>query len=142
MKPTASQYAHALIELSHEGSDSAQAEVAARFVALLRRRRETRKLPAILRHLERLTDAAAGVQRARVTTAEPLSDAALATLTEQLAPLLAPRNSVLGQATEHFIIDQHLDPSVLGGVSIRTETELFDTTVRRQLRELQKALTQ
>ena len=133
MKPTASQYAHALIELSHEGSDSAQADVATRFVALLRRRRETRKLPAILRHLERLTDAAAGVQRAQVTTNESLNDASVAALTQQVKRLLS---------TDTVILTQNVDPGVLGGVLVKTYTELFDATVRRQLRELQKALTQ
>ncbi len=63
MKPTSSQYAHALLELSQESTASEQASVAQRFLAFLTRQREVKKLPAILRNLQRLTDMADGVKR-------------------------------------------------------------------------------
>ena len=134
MKPTSSQYAQALIELSDgSGSLGQENEITGRFVALLRRRRETKKLPAILRNLAHLAYVAAGVQRVRVTTGEVLPEASLMGLVERLQALF-PKKRV--------IIESRVDTAALGGVALRTETELFDGTVRRRLADLQKALSE
>ncbi len=131
MKPTSSQYAQALLELSQESVASEQASVAERFLAFLKRQRETRKLPAILRNLQRLTDEAEGVKRVRMTTSETLDERSLETLTKKIKILLE---------TEKIVLSQQIDPQVLGGVALQTDTELFDGTVRRKLRELRKSL--
>ena len=131
MKPTSSQYAQALLELSQESVASEQASVAERFLAFLKRQRETRKLPAILRNLQRLTDEAEGVNRVRMTTSETLDERSLETLTKKIKILLE---------TEKIVLSQQIDPQVLGGVALQTDTELFDGTVRRKLRELRKSL--
>ena len=131
MKPTASQYAYALLELSQASAASEQASVAQRFLAFLTRQREVKKLPAILRNLQRLTDEAEGVKRVRMTTSEILSDKSLEDLAQQIKKLLV---------TEKIILESKFDAGVIGGVVLQTDTELFDGTVRRKLGELRKTL--
>jgi len=133
MKPTASQYAYALLELSQASAASEQGSVAQRFLAFLTRQREVKKLPAILRNLQRLTDEAEGVKRVRMTTSEELDKKSLEVLTKKIQQMLK---------SEQVILSQQVDPQVLGGVALQTDTELFDGTVRKRLNELRKVLSE
>ena len=128
MKPTASQYARALFELSHKGSVSEQA---GQFLSFLKRQRGTKKLPAIVRNLQRLTDEAEGVKRVRMTTSKPLDEKSMEALTKKIKKLLD---------NEKLILDSKVDAYILGGVALKTDTELFDGTVRKRLGELRRAL--
>jgi ATP synthase F1 delta subunit len=131
MKPTPAQYAKVLLQLSQESSASAWPEVSARFLAFLNRRKETKKLPAILRNVERLHDEASGVKRVQMTTSKVLSDTEQQAVLDHIKKLFA---------TETIILDQKIDTHVIGGITLRTENELFDGTVRKRLSELKRVL--
>jgi len=133
MKPTASQYAYAFLELSRGSDSSEQAVVVGRFLAFLKCQRETKKLPAILRNLQQLVDQSEGVRRVQMTTNEVLNESALEDFTQKIKKLLD---------SEKLIVEQKVDKRMIGGVTFRTETELFDGTVRRRLEELRKVLAE
>lgn len=133
MKPTASQYAYAFLDLSRGRAFSEQAVMVERFLAFLIRQKETKKLPAILRNLQRLTDKAEGVRRVQVTTSETFDEKSLKILTKKIQHILK---------SEKLILTLHTNPHIIGGVKLQTDTEIFDGTVRRRLGELSKVLSE
>ena len=131
MKPTPTQYAQVLMQLSQESPASAWPAVSAQFLSFLNRRKEIKKLPAILRNFERLSDEVTGVKRVQVTTATTLNYAVMQSLTHQIKQLFA---------TENIALDSRIDAQIIGGLKLQTETELYDTTIRKRLSELKKVL--
>src|SRR3954468_16255781 len=80
-----------------------------RFVLLLLERRRLVMLPAIARAYRDLADAHAGRVRAKVTSAQPLSPAALEGV-----------RRALGQRTgKQVIVEAEVDPELIGGIVAR-----------------------
>lgn len=133
MKPTALQYARLLESASETEADtSAAAEAyAGKFLRFLKRRKEWRKRGSILAAFSRLSDRKAGVVRVTVTSAGPFGESDRQAVARATEMIFAPEKPVLTYRT---------DPSVIGGLSLRSEGILYDATVARRLRDLRRIL--
>lgn len=89
-------------------------------------------LPDIARVFLDMADQRAGRVRGKITSAVPLAPEALQRLEQALARIT--QKSVVLQAK--------VDPRVLGGVSAQVGSVVFDGTLRSQLDELKRTLSQ
>lgn len=133
MKPTVSQYAHTLRELSREASPSECQSIAKNFLKLLRQKKETKKWPLILKKVEALEAWASGTVPMRVTTARSLGERERGEI-EALAKSLFE--------TQEVMIEYWVDESVQGGAVFRTDEQMIDASVRGKLKRLHQALLQ
>jgi F-type H+-transporting ATPase subunit delta len=98
-------------------------EKAKNTLRLLVRKRRIAAVPEIARQLARLSDEDAGVLRAEVTSAGPLSEAYLGRLRAELE-----------KATGRKVAVSHKqDPSLIGGVVTRIGDQVIDGSVRARL---------
>ena len=102
------------------------------FLKLLADKKRTAYLPGILAELIRLSDEANGVVAARVTTAVPLDEASQRELRRQL-------EQYTGKAVR---LELEVDPKILGGLVVRIEHRIIDSSVRFQLETLRQHLRQ
>lgn len=130
MRISASQYAKTLVELS-KGGPADVSVLAESFLLVLRRRRDVRKWPTILRMFGRMTDADAGRLSLCAETAGEPSEASRAAL-ESLA-----REAFPGK---ELCIRYEIRPELLGGMRLSSDDEMLDATVRTRMRELEKRM--
>jgi F-type H+-transporting ATPase subunit delta len=98
-------------------------EIAKNTLRLLVRKRRIAAVPEIARQLARLSDEDAGLLRAEVTSAGPLSEAYLGRLRAELE-----------KATGRKVAVSHKqDPSLIGGVVTRIGDQVIDGSVRARL---------
>jgi F-type H+-transporting ATPase subunit delta len=99
-------------------------------VRLLLERRRIGILDQILEEYDRLADEEAGILRAEVRTAVPVTPELKATITKALVERL-------GRPVEVTVVQ---DPEVIGGLIVRVGDRVIDTSIRTQLQQLQAAL--
>jgi len=117
---------HAMLDRALAGVD----DVTRAFIHLLVNKRRTDVLPAIYEEYVRCADEAAGVARAYVTTAAPLSGP----LCDELSEALTRH---LGRPVQmHF----HVEPALLGGVSVRVGDMVWDGSVRGALETMREQI--
>ncbi len=104
--------------------------LAQKTLRLLSTRRRMGELAAIMRELVSLSDQRAGVIRAKITSATPL-------LPEQTTQLRGELERLTGK---RVLVDQEVDPSLLGGWIARVADHVVDTSVRGRLDELERRL--
>jgi F-type H+-transporting ATPase subunit delta len=98
-------------------------ETAKNTLRLLGKKRRIVAVPEIARHLARLVDVDAGVVRAEVTSAGPLTEAYLGRLKGELE-----------KATGKTVVISHKqDKSLIGGVITRLGDQVIDGSVRARL---------
>lgn len=98
---------------------------------LLADRGRLESLLGVVDHFRALADEKLGRVRARVVSAVPLGEGAA----RQIAGKLARA------ARAEVILDQAVDPSILGGVIAQIGSLTYDGSVRTQLEELRRSLT-
>ncbi len=98
---------------------------------LLADRGRLESLLAVVDHFRALADEKLGRVRARVVSAVPLGEAAAREIAGKLARA----------ARAEVILDQAVDPSILGGVIAQVGRLTYDGSVRTQLEELRRSLT-
>lgn len=103
-------------------------ELTRRFVDLLIVKRRTDLLPAILEEFKRCADEAAGVARAQVTSASPLTE-------EQLRRLAEAMQRLLDRPVE---IEHRVEPAMLGGVAVRVGDTVWDGSIRGALEAMRE----
>jgi F-type H+-transporting ATPase subunit delta len=130
MRPTVSQYAEVLEELSRDSGAEVQ-EVAKNFLGFLKRRGETKKLASIVRRLEERAQEKSGELSVTAVTAHPAS-AETKTLLAEVAEKVFPEKKI-------DLIYQ-TDENVIGGVLLRTREALFDATLATRAKALKQAL--
>lgn len=91
--------------------------------------RAVRILPQLARQVLREADRIEGIARIQVTSAEPLTDA----LRQQL------RNS-LGSDGRSVLLEETVDPAIIGGLILREEDRLLDLSVHASLRAMEEQL--
>ncbi len=99
-------------------------------VLLLVRRGRIELLPHVAAELRRLHDQRAGIVKAIVTSAAPLSEQEVTAISQRLA-------STTGGTVQ---LDLHVDASLLGGVQVRIGDRLIDGSVRGRLERLRTRL--
>jgi F-type H+-transporting ATPase subunit delta len=100
------------------------------FLRLLVDRKRLSALPDIARLFRDMTDARAGRVRGEVVSAVPLDPEAVERLQKSLSQIL----------NKQVVLETRVDRDVLGGISTRVGSVVFDGTVRTQLDELHRAL--
>lgn len=131
MRPTISQYAQSLEELT-TGKTSVQVlEIAKNFTLFLKRRGEGEKMKDIVKYLEQSEQKASGhLTVTAVTAKEPTKE--IQTLLSHQAEKLFPQKKI----TLEYIVDE----SVIGGALFRTSETLYDATLSTELKSLKKFL--
>ncbi len=99
-------------------------------VLLLTDNGRLRALPAIARALREEADRRAGVVRAHVSSAAPLSDAYVTRLTQALE----------ARFQKKVVVQRTVDPSLIAGVVTRVGDTIIDGSVRARLNELKTEL--
>jgi len=102
-----------------------------RLAGLLVRRGRASLLPALSREFDRLVDRERGVVAAIVTSAEPLSDEDAAAVDRRVAAL---------RGASSVRLERRVDPSLIGGLTVRVGDRLIDASVRGRLERLRAQL--
>jgi F-type H+-transporting ATPase subunit delta len=102
-----------------------------RLASLLLRRNRASMLPAVSREFDRLLNRERGIVTAIVTSAAPLSDADLDVVRRRVATM------GVGNTVE---LDQRVDESLIGGLTVRVGDRLIDASVRGRLERLRAQL--
>ncbi|HUG95190.1 MAG TPA: ATP synthase F1 subunit delta [Pleomorphomonadaceae bacterium] len=100
-------------------------------VLLMIRRGRPGAIPAMRRHFEELVRRQRGIARAEIRSALPLDKEDRAALERTLARLA-------GQEVE---LTELVDPSLIGGISVRIGDRLYDASIRSRLERLRARLT-
>jgi F-type H+-transporting ATPase subunit delta len=99
-------------------------------VRLLVERNRIAALPGVLEQYRILADRAAGVVRAEVTTAVPVSDAQREAIIDALRKRFGDKVQV----------EVRTDPSIIGGLVVRVGDRVIDNSLRTHLQQLQASL--
>lgn len=121
--PTRRDLAEAILALSEKLSGPKLTEAVAAYLVDSRR---TGELDAVMREVARLRQDRQDVMEVTATSAFTLNDSVRRAI-----------KSLLGN--EKLIINEVVDPDVLGGVRLETSEQLLDLTVRNRLTRLRSA---
>ncbi len=105
-------------------------ETVVKFVSVVTANRRLRQLRAIVTAFGALVAQKRGIVTAHVITAHRLSDVQRATLQARLI------EAGYGQIN----IEEQVDPSLLGGITVRIGARLFDSSIKSRLQRLQYAM--
>jgi F-type H+-transporting ATPase subunit delta len=100
------------------------------FLSVVARNRRLFAVPAIIEAFLYKLAARRGEVNAQVTAAQPLSEAQLAALNEQLRRSIGSRVSV----------DVRVDPQLIGGMIVKVGSRMVDGSVKSKLQRLQLAM--
>jgi F-type H+-transporting ATPase subunit delta len=112
------------------GEQLGLAPLALNTIALLTRRRRLFALPLIAAELSRMADERAGIVRATVTSAAPLSEAYYHRLQSALERSISKR----------VVLERKIDPSLLAGVVTRIGDRVLDGSAKARLAALRAQL--
>lgn len=121
------QYAKILYEITQGVSENELDTAVGEFMKLLERDQVLSKVTYIMDAFEAYAKKQAGIERITVTSARDLSPA----LMNKIA-------GIFGKAVE---VSTTIDPTLLGGVKIRSEHTVFDGSVRTQLERFKTQLS-
>ena len=122
MRYTSSQYAKGLYEALKESDD--KRAVVKKFAQVLLRHGKLANLRNIMLDFAEVSDKEAGIQKIEITSALPLK------ATD------AVRETLGGKA----LVQEKIDPSIIGGMRIRVGDELIDNTIRKRLSDLRNMI--
>jgi len=100
------------------------------FLGVLAQNRRLSQLPAIVRAFNTLWAQHRGETTAEVTSAHPLDD-------DQVEALKANLGSRTGRK---IAVDLNVDPSILGGLIVKIESQMIDGSIRTKLNSLAHAM--
>lgn len=103
-----------------------------RFLQIVNRKRRMHALPGILRAFGQLVEEHRGVQEVDAYVAVPLSE-------DDRRHVAAAAGRAIGR---NVILDQHVDPSLIGGLKLRIGDRLIDGSVATQLKRIRHKLVQ
>ncbi len=99
-------------------------------ISLLADNNRLKALPAIAKALREMADRRAGVLRATVTSAAPLTDAFVANLVRALEARFKSK----------VLVERSVDPTLISGVVTRVGDTIIDGSLRTRLEELKTEL--
>ncbi len=100
------------------------------FLSLLVEKGRMNILPAILSELRRMVEEFEGIERVEVTVPMPLSEAQK----DLLRTVLERRTG------KKVVLEESVDPAVLGGMVVRVGSTVYDGCVRTQIQQIQENL--
>jgi len=106
--------------------------VTSSFLRILLRKNRFRYFQQISDAYEKAVNERKGIVSARVTAAMPLSPQELKVLENRLAEITGKRVNV----------ELHLDAALLGGIVVQLGSTIFDGSIRTQLSEMRRRLTE
>ena len=104
--------------------------VTANFLSVLARNGRKSKLPQVIRSFRALAAEHRGETSAEVISAHPLND-------EQIEALKAKLRNRIGR---DVAIDARTDPQILGGLIVKVESQMIDSSLRTKLNRLAQAM--
>ncbi len=104
--------------------------IVAEFVHLLLRKKRLLYLGMIATEFEVLVEAHRGIEKARVTTAVPLTDAESAGLVRELEALSGKK----------ILLTPRVEPAIVGGVVVKLGDQIIDRSVRSLLDQMREDL--
>ena len=104
--------------------------ITSNFLAVLARNGRKSELRNVIRAFRRLAAEQRGETTAEVVTARPLNDDQLTQLRQQLRT----------RAGRDVNIDATVDPSILGGIIVKLESQQIDASIRTKLNRLAQAM--
>jgi len=107
-------------------------ELVLRLLTLLVDRNRLSDAPAILAHVVRQAEAAAGRVQVVLTTAVPVDDATRDQLVRGLT----------AHAGSNAVVKSHVDPRLIAGFTARIGDTYLDASIRRRLDDLSESMTQ
>ncbi len=143
MKYAAGQYATALTEALADVPAAKRPATIRRFLALLRKNRDMRRLATILRKVEKQSLADQGLRKVALVSAEPMPTRVKKEIAAalDLPPHLPVENKQGGDESSSRrwggkkpLWEETVDPAMLGGIRILIDDELLiDASARRRL---------
>lgn len=103
-------------------------EVTYTFIEILVRKRREEYLPGILDAFVSIYREAKNIKVAEVTSSTPLDSSIKERLIKKLE----------SQTGSSIILNEKVDPSVIGGLIIRVEGDVFDDTIRKKVQQLRQ----
>lgn len=131
MKITSSQYGKALINALEESDLEERDAVLDRFLALLMKNNAVRQMGEILASIEKENKKEKGVEDVDVVAAFPLTEDLRGKIMKKMEKLIGRK----------IILNEVLDKSIIGGVIIRFNDNLFDASIRSKIKRLGKELS-
>lgn len=125
MTATPKQLAHAFIAVAESCEEKELKEVSEQFVSYLQSEHLLGKARAILDALHQAWKERYGISQVKITTAHPLSKKSLQAL----------EKSVRGASVE-----TQVDPSLIGGATLRIDDRILDGSISGQLASLKQTL--
>lgn len=99
------------------------------FLTLVVQKNREVLLPSMAQAFLAQYDQSQGIKRASVTTVTPLSEA-IALQLEQIIQQIAP--------CQQIVLEQHIDPALIGGYVLQVEDKRLDKSLRKRLLALKK----
>lgn len=126
MKYTTGQYAAALGAALADAPAAERSVMIRRFLTLLRKNRDTRRLGAVMRKAESQSLADQGLHKVVLTSAEPVSPEV--------------KKDIAAALHKKPLWEETIDPAMLGGIRILIDDELLiDASARRRLDRMFRA---
>lgn len=130
MQVSTRQYAQAWYEALQEADEKDRAEISQKMMKKLQTEGKLSLLMRIVKEVKRLGDEDLGVQHVKVRSAHLIDEKELEQL---LAGLLD---------TKKLAISQKQDKALVGGIVLETADQRWDLSIKNQLNQLKKSLSQ
>ena len=101
--------------------------LAANFIKLVAKKRRLFAIEGMIADFGKLNDAAKGVTRAEVTVAQPLSDAHLAALRQELSAITGAKS---------VDVSVKIEPSIIGGLIVKLGSRMVDGSLKTKLNSI------
>ncbi|MEO8065229.1 MAG: ATP synthase F1 subunit delta [Candidatus Doudnabacteria bacterium] len=131
MKYAAKQYAQALLEAIESARPQDESTVLDNFVKVLAENNDLRLFDEISSEFHKLDLARKGIKQAQITSAHPLNKQNEQEIVDQLNRLVNGKVEVKKQ----------IDEQLIGGVIIRMDDQILDASVKNNLEQLKKELS-
>ena len=131
MRITSTQYAKSLYEATAEKSHEEVDVLVSNFVKVLAKNGQMRLKNEILRKFETVSNMKNGIVVAQVTSQEKLSEGMI----EKLTVFIKEKYQA-----EKVVIENKIDEKIGGGVIVKVGDEVFDASVKGQLKKMQQIL--
>ncbi|MFZ2226044.1 MAG: ATP synthase F1 subunit delta [Candidatus Moraniibacteriota bacterium] len=131
MRITSIQYAKSLYEATAEKSHGEVDVLVSNFVKVLAKNGQMRLKNEILRKFETVSNMKNGIVVAEVSSREKLSEGMIENLTKFIKEKYQ---------AEKVVIENKIDEKIGGGVIVKVGDEVFDASVKGQLKKMQQIL--